>query len=338
MINTRRKRAPRKQRLQELTVQKARPQAKTYLIWDTKQSHLALQVQPTGSKAFKVIYSRHGRPRWYHIGDAAAIGLADARTMAAEVMLAVVKGKDPAAEKRAERSSGSFSDLHERYLNEHARKHNKSWQQADALIRRNVLPRWGKLQATNINHTDVESMMSRITAPITANQTLAATSAVFTWAVKKRILTDNPCRLIDRNPTRSRERVLAASELQPFWRALDDIDPVDAAALKMILLVGQRPGETARMRHEHIKDNWWEMPGEPVPTLHWPGTKNGASHRVWLPGRVRELIGDGSTGFVFAGTRGVQSAASTAPCARCRPSSAASRSSRMISAARFLRP
>jgi len=33
MINKRRKRAARKQRLQELTVQKARPEAKTYLIW-----------------------------------------------------------------------------------------------------------------------------------------------------------------------------------------------------------------------------------------------------------------------------------------------------------------
>ena len=37
------------------------------------------------------------------------------------------------------------------------------------------------------------------------------------------------------------------------------------------------------MRREHIVDGWWEMPGEPVPALGWPGTKNGASHRVWLP-------------------------------------------------------
>ena len=37
------------------------------------------------------------------------------------------------------------------------------------------------------------------------------------------------------------------------------------------------------MRHEHIVDGWWEMPGEPVPALGWPGTKNGESHRVWLP-------------------------------------------------------
>jgi integrase len=44
------------------------------------------------------------------------------------------------------------------------------------------------------------------------------------------------------------------------------------------------------------------MPGEEVPALGWPGTKNGHSHRVWLPRAAREIIGSGSgdTGSVFA--------------------------------------
>jgi hypothetical protein len=61
-------------------------------------------------------------------------------------MLAVARGKDPAAEKKAERGSGTFADLHQRYLEEHAKKRNKSWRQAEALVNRHVLPRWGKLQ------------------------------------------------------------------------------------------------------------------------------------------------------------------------------------------------
>jgi hypothetical protein len=31
------------------------------------------------------------------------------------------------------------------------------------------------------------------------------------------------------------------------WNALAEVDPVDAAALKLILLTGQRPGEVAHM-------------------------------------------------------------------------------------------
>jgi integrase len=79
-------------------------------------------------------------------------------------------------------------------------------------------------------------------------------------------------------------------------------------ALKLILLLGQRPGEVAHMRREHLKDGWWEMPGEPVPSLGWPGTKNGAAHRVWIPKAAQALlteIGDGRrSGYLFAGARG----------------------------------
>ncbi len=307
---TRPKQPPRKRRLTELYVRRVKPESTTFLVWDDLQRGLALRVQPTGSKAWKCVYSRHGRPRWLHLGDANAIGLADARTLAAEAMLAVARGKDPAAEKRAERGAGTFTELHERYLEQHAKKHNKSWPQADALIRRHALPYWGKLQASTITRGDVKAMMARIEAPIVANQTLAAVSAIFSWAVKEEHVAANPCKLVDRNPTKSRERVLAESEVPQFWAAFDDAGLVVASALKVLLLTGQRPGEVTHMRREHIVDGWWELPGDPVPELGWPGTKNGQSHRVWLPSPVQALLAelnddDTKTGFVFASPRSV---------------------------------
>src|SRR5262249_33335165 len=177
-------RAPEKRRLTELAVKKATPRSEAYLIWDTHQRGLAIRVQPTGAKAWKCIYSYHGRPRWLHLGDANAIGLADARTLAAEAMLAVAKGKDPAAEKRAERGAGTFADLAQRYVEQYARKENKSWQQSEYLVRRYLLPRWGKLQAAGIARADVKAMMARTEGPILANQILAAASAIFSWATR----------------------------------------------------------------------------------------------------------------------------------------------------------
>jgi integrase len=109
--------------------------------------------------------------------------------------------------------------------------------------------------------------------------------------------------LVDRNPTTSRERILSESEIPKFWAAFGEIGGSVGAALKAILLTGQRPGEIAHMRHEHIADNWWTMPGEPVASLGWMGTKNGSGHRCWLPAPVQSLIGEGATGFVFAGPR-----------------------------------
>ena len=66
-------------------------------------------------------------------------------------MLAVARGKDPAAEKRAERGAGTFAELAARYVESYAKKRNKSWRQADTLVQRYLLPRWGKLQAA-IDH------------------------------------------------------------------------------------------------------------------------------------------------------------------------------------------
>jgi integrase len=296
--------ATHKKRLTEFTIRKARPQKRAYVLWDELQRGLGLRVQPTGHASWAFVYSRQGRPRWLHLGNAGAIALADARLLAAKAALAVARGGDPAADKRAQRGAGTFAELAAAYVERYAKKHNKSWRQGAALVERFAIPRWGKLQTASITRSDVKAMMAKIEAPIVANQTLAAVSAVFSWGIKEEIVTANPCKLVERNPVRSRERILSASELPLFWKAFGEIDPVRGAALKAILLLGQRPGECAHMRHEHIKDGWWEMPGEPAPTLSWPGTKNGASHRVWIPTPVRDLIGTGGTGFAFAGRVG----------------------------------
>jgi integrase len=291
--------------LTELFVRKTKAIGTT---WDTQARGLGLRVRESGNRSYCVVYSRHGRLRWYTIGNAKTIPLANAREEATEVMLKVMRSLDPAADKKAERGAGTFAELHERYL-EVAKKNNKSWKQANALIRRHAIPKWGKLQAAAISRGDIKAMMVRIEAPIVANQTLAAVSAIFSWGVREEIVAANPCKLVQRNETRSRDRVLSESELPMFWKAFDGLDPVRCAALRTILLTGQRPGEVANMRREHIKDGWWEMPGEQVPALGWSGTKNGQAHRVWLSKPAQTLLAglsndESTTGFVFAGARG----------------------------------
>src|SRR6266446_4804931 len=134
------------------------------MVWDTKQPGLVFALQPSGSRAWKAYYSRHGRPRWYHIGNAASIGLADARKLAGRIMFQVAEGKDPHAERIAGRGKGTFEELAARYFNEHAKKKNRSWKQSDTLVRRYLLPRWAKL--TSVTRHDVECMFASIEAPI----------------------------------------------------------------------------------------------------------------------------------------------------------------------------
>jgi integrase len=293
---------PRKLKFTDSAISKLKPEPRAYPVWDTRLPGLAVLVQPTGHKAFKYVYPFQNRSRWCHIGNA-VIPVADARRLAMSVMLQVAEGKDPAADKKAERSGGTFAELAQDYVERHAKKKNKSWQQADKLVRKNLLPRWRKLPANSITRADVKAMLARIASPTGANQTLAAASAIFTWAIREDILKVNPCQKVERNATTSRERILSDSEIPLFWTALDDV--YEGALLKMILLTGQRPGEVRHMRTEHVVDGWWQMPGEPVSELGWPGTKNAASHRVWLPAAAQTLLAaQDASGFVFEGARG----------------------------------
>jgi integrase len=291
--------------LTELYVRKLRPEADAFSAWDTHQRGLALRVQTSGQRSYKCVYSFRGRAQWLHLGDATAIGLTDARKMAATAMLEVATGRNPLAERRAERGSGTFAELHTRYVEEHAKKHNKSWKQAEFLVRRYATSHWGGMKAANITRGDVRAMMGRIDGPVLANQVLASVSAVFSWAVKQEVVSVNPSKSVDRNRMVSRERILSDNEILQFWSAFDGGGLMVSSALKVLLLTGQRPGEVAAMRREHIVDGWWELPGEPVAALQWPGTKNATTHRIWLPQAVKAIIADlDTTGFVFTSQRG----------------------------------
>jgi integrase len=226
-------------------------------------------------------------------------------------MVEVAEGKDPQAERKAKRRLDTFQQLAADYVTEYSSTKNRSWKQADALVKKHLLPTLGNLKAHEITRSDIARVMRAIKAPIAANQALAAASAIFSWALKAEVggITVNPCRLVERHESKSRERVLSESEVPRFWEAFDQAGLVRSMALKVLLLTGQRPGEVRHMRAEHLVDGWWEMPGAPDPEFGWPGTKNGANHRVWIPAPALALIKelhDGeltTSGYVFGGPR-----------------------------------
>ncbi len=166
---------------------------------------------------FKLVYRYGGRPRWYHIGDA-SIGIAGARKLAARILYQVAEGRDPAGERQADRRAGTFGELADRYREEWSKRRNKSWKQADDLVRRHLLPRWGHVRAKEITRANVRAAIGAIKAPIVANQTLAAASAIFSWAVKQEMIAFNPAPGVESNPTASRARILSDSEVRSSGR------------------------------------------------------------------------------------------------------------------------
>jgi integrase len=283
--------AKEKRVLRELDLRRRKP-GKARSIWDARQPGLVLRVRASGHAALAFVFNHRGRTRWLTFGS--GLLLADVRVVAARLRLAVVEGRDPAAERKEDREADTFGALYDRYLDyAKNKKKNRAWQQSDYLVRRHLLPRWGRKIAREITTAEAQAAIDAIASPSVANQTRAAASVVFTFGVKKKVLAFNPVRDVERNKMKSRERVLSDSEVAAFWPCL-------SPALRVLLLTGQRPGEIINMNRAHIRDGWWEMPGAPDAKLGWRGTKNGRDHRVWLVAASREIIGDeDESGNVF---------------------------------------
>src|SRR5258707_4760637 len=83
-------------------IRNLKPEAKPYVIWDSLTRGLAIAVQPSGGAAFKFVYGYQRRLRWFHIGDAHAHSLSDARKRARSLRVQVDNGVDPQSIRIAE--------------------------------------------------------------------------------------------------------------------------------------------------------------------------------------------------------------------------------------------
>jgi Arm domain-containing DNA-binding protein len=277
-------RKARKMKLTVNGVRDAKREAHAYRVWDSFARGLVLVIQPSGARSYHIIYRHNGGRRDYFIGSAGAVSLKAARLITSEVTDAVAHGRDPWAERRAEQNAGTFAEAVDRYaLYTKNKKGNKSWQQSDRLMRRYLMPKWGAWKIDAIKRADVKSLIGKIEAPILANQILKNAGALFGWALREEMIALNPCIGVEKNPSTTRERFLTDSEIPKFWAAFDNAGPVRSAALRTVLLCGQRPGEISSMRWEHIDGILWTLPGKPEPKTKWPGTKNGETHNRRRP-------------------------------------------------------
>lgn len=187
--------------LTQLFIEKTKPGKEAINFWDLKAPGLCWRLQKSSHSAFFFVYARHGKPCWYFIGS--GVPLADARRISLRLRVELANGRDPLAERRAERGSVTFEELADRYLNEYAKRRNKSWPQARAQVEKYLLPKWKTLPAKVVTRADARNLIAKVTSPSVANLVWAAGSAIFTWGVKQEIVSTNPFVGIERNKMQS---------------------------------------------------------------------------------------------------------------------------------------
>ena len=184
----------------------------------------------------------------------------------------------------------SLCDL---YIERYAKQQKASWR-GDAGFLRQVRAVWGRRDAASITRQDAARLVFDIAArtPVTANRTRSVLLKMYTWAVDAALLDVNPM-LGTKKPHREgrgKTRTLSDPEIRTLWRALDStsLGSGTVAALKTIILLGQRPGEVSGMAVDELHD--LDNPGTALWTIPAHRMKARKAHLVPLPPLAREII------------------------------------------------
>ena len=261
--------------------------------WDASLPGFGIRVSAS-TKTWIVLYKTPGRVQMQlKLGTFPAMSLATARAEAKRKLGAVHAGGDPASDRLARRASdaNTVGRVYETYAVEAERL--RSWPEIKRICERQILPAWKARPIGSITRADVRALIAAkaAKAPIAANRLHAQVSRLFSYALQCDLIPANPCAGLPKpHRERARERVLTSQELSDLWTDLEGPERAGLPEhlrdlLLLLLLGGQRLGETSRMQWQHLDldAGVWTIPS----TL----AKNGIAHRVPLTPRMQEVIG-----------------------------------------------
>lgn len=256
-------------KLSDAAVGKLEPPASGRVdYWDKAQPGFGLRLGSTGKRTWQVMYRAGGQRRRLALGEWPGLPLKLAREAAIQAMAQVEAGRDPARERAAVTGGPvTMARLADAYLERHARRNKKSWTADAGMIRRHVLPAWGKRAADSIRRRDVIELVEAIAARgqgVTANRLLALVRKMFAWGETADLVDQNPARGVPA-PHREviRERLLSDEEIAKLWAVWDQTGWPFGPLFKLLLLTGQPRSDIAAMRLDDIQftSRVWTPPG-----------------------------------------------------------------------------
>lgn len=278
-------------------------------ISDTLKPGLVLRVSNNGTKSFVFRYRIRGKSRRYTIGTYPTISLSKARTLAEDLYIKTKQEIDPQKAKLQARREEIYTitDLAEVFKKKHFPKLKKSTQDDyRRRIDRIIVPALGKIEIKELSRLHIIQFLEEIAedAPVHSNRVRAVLSSMYGYAMKRALCEYNPVSTVKPlGEENRRDRVYSEKEIRDLWGGFETEPQPFEAVYKMLLITGQRLGETRRMKWVHIQGRTWVIPKEE--------TKASRTHYVPLSNFALEILeemkylnGDSESVFESTAKRG----------------------------------
>lgn len=261
----------KKRKLTDPFIRSIKAPEKRIEISDRQTQGLALRVTSTGYKSFVFRYRYVNEVKRYTIGKYPAVNLALAREKARELSVQVSDGIDPLEVKKSKMRKPditSVKELIEDFKRDYLPKKKKSTQNTYKSRIKKIEGRFGKLGVDDVTRHEVKRFLKEIAAkqPVNANRVQAIFSKIYSYANKEGFTTNHPLKGLEKvgGKEKSRNPIYTNEDVRNLWDAFQSQDEPLSSLLMMLLITGQRLGETSRMKWSQVDyDNGlWIIPEE----------------------------------------------------------------------------
>lgn len=267
---------------------------------------------PEGLKVFSWMYRYNGKQKRLTIGRYPDVGLADAHAAVIEGRRKLKQGIDPGAEiaqaRDEEMSAPTLRDFADTFIEKKTGQIKPDGiKEIRRVLDRDVLPHIGDRKVRDIETADLTRVLDRISdrgSTIMRNRADTVIKGMFKLARQRGLRRDNPTGDLERYRERPRDRVLSPQEIHNLWHGLDNIGIGNSMvlAIRLMLVCGQRRGETMGMTRQEINGDLWTLPASRTKN----GKKNLAPLTPFARGLIDEALRGSNSMFVFPAPRGDQ--------------------------------
>lgn len=252
-----------------------------FVKWDGELKGFGVRVRPTGAKSFIAFYRTGGRNspvRKVTIGTVGKMDVEKAREAARKILAGAELGQDHAAEKAKARAEKTVNELCDLYVAEGCETKKPSTMNVDrGRIARHIKPLLGKKRVGEVQRDDIERFMRDVASGKTATdvktvkrgraiveggkgtatRTVGLLGGIFSFAVARKLRSDNPVRGVKRYPDQKRETFLSNQQFATLGAALSaaETDGANASAVAIIRLLaftGARKSEIAKLKWDEV--------------------------------------------------------------------------------------